>query len=244
MSESAALDVRGIDTYYGESHVLRDVSLRVGAGEAVCLLGRNGAGKTTTIRSIAGMTPPRRGTIELFGTPIHGRPPYVVSRRGIGLVPQGRRVFRDLSVLENLRVAARTDGGRNWTIERVHELFPLLETRASQAAGLLSGGEQQMLAIARALVGNPRLLLMDEPSDGLAPQIIAQVRDTILELKETGLSILLVEQRLPVALAIADRVYIMVKGEIVFEGTPAQVERDDEVKQRFLGVGTGGGAPR
>jgi branched-chain amino acid transport system ATP-binding protein len=232
-----ALEQTGVDTFYGESHVLHGVELHVQQGEVVCLLGRNGAGKTTTIRTIAGLTPPRRGTIRLLAEPIQHRPPYEIARHGIGLVPQGRRVFRDLSVAENLLISARGGADGGWSIERVYDLFPVLAERKAQKAGFLSGGEQQMLAIARALVGNPRLLLMDEPSEGLAPRILADVRETILELKETGLSILLVEQKLPLALALADRIYVMVKGQIVFEGTPAELDASEDVKSNYLGIG-------
>lgn len=229
------LQLDDVHTYYGESHVLHGVSLTVEAGEIVCLLGRNGVGKTTTVRTIAGLTPPRRGRVQFLGQPIHGLPPHVIAQHGVGLVPQGRRVFTDLTVIENLRIAARPqyDG---WTLERVYALFPRLEERATQYAQSLSGGEQQMLAIGRALVGNPRLLLMDEPSEGLAPLLIQEVRNTILELRQTGLSILLVEQNLPVAMTVADKVYIMTKGKIVFEGTPDILDANEAVKNQYLGI--------
>jgi branched-chain amino acid transport system ATP-binding protein len=227
------LAVDGIHTYYGESHILHGVSLRVEAGEAVALLGRNGAGKTTLIRSIVGFTPPREGRVLFEGEPIHAWPPYRISRRGVALVPQGRRIFAPLSVRENLLLGARADG---WTLERVLGLFPRLAERAEQSGGTLSGGEQQMLAIGRALLTNGRLLLLDEPSEGLAPIIVREIGRIVKGLKGERLSILLVEQNYHLALQVADRVYVMNKGQIVYEGTPARLEADEEVKRRYLGV--------
>jgi branched-chain amino acid transport system ATP-binding protein len=227
------LDVDGVHTYYGESHVLHGVSLRVGAGEAVALLGRNGAGKTTVIRSIVGFTAPREGRIVFDGDPIRGWPPHRIARRGVALVPQGRRIFSPLSVRENLLIGARADG---WTLERVFGLFPRLRERQTQAGGTLSGGEQQMLAIGRALLTNGRLLLLDEPSEGLAPLIVREIGRTVERLKGQGLSILLVEQNYHLALRVADRVYVMNKGQIVYEGTPDRLEADEDVKRRYLGV--------
>jgi branched-chain amino acid transport system ATP-binding protein len=227
------LDVDGVHTYYGESHVLHGVSLRVGAGEAVALLGRNGAGKTTVIRSIVGFTAPREGRIVFDGDPIRGWPPHRIARRGVALVPQGRRIFSPLSVRENLLIGARADG---WTLERVFDLFPRLRERQTQAGGTLSGGEQQMLAIGRALLTNGRLLLLDEPSEGLAPLIVREIGRTVERLKGQGLSILLVEQNYHLALRVADRVYVMNKGQIVYEGTPDRLEADEDVKRRYLGV--------
>lgn len=229
------LEVEDIHTYYGDSYVLYGVSLHVAAGELVALLGRNGVGKTTTLRSIIGFTPPRRGRVALNGRAIHGLAPEQIVRAGVGIVPQGRRVFADLTVWENLRVAARQKDGR-WTIEAIYDLFPRLRERARINAGVLSGGEQQMLAIGRALVGNHRLILMDEPSEGLSPAIVTEVRDIILKLKRTGLSILLVEQNLALALSVADRIFILNKGQVVFEGTPATLAADESVKARYLGV--------
>ncbi len=227
------LEVDGIHTYYGESHILHGVSLRVGTGEAVALLGRNGAGKTTLIRSIVGFTPPREGRILFEGESIHAWPPYRISRRGVALVPQGRRIFAPLSVRENLLLGARADG---WTLERVLGLFPRLGERAEQSGGTLSGGEQQMLAIGRALLTNGRLLLLDEPSEGLAPIIVREIGRIVKGLKGQRLSILLVEQNYHLALQVADRVYVMNKGQIVYEGTPEGLEADEEVKRRYLGV--------
>ena len=229
------LAVETVHTYYGESHVLHGVSLAVRAGEAVALLGRNGVGKTTLIRSIIGFTPPREGAVRLDGAPIHRLAAYRIAKRGIGLVPQGRRIFAPLSVVENLLLGARPGAG-GWTAERVWELFPRLHERRLQSGGTLSGGEQQMLAVARALMTNPRLLLLDEPSEGLAPLIVRDIGRVLVRLKRAGLPILLVEQNVPLALRVADRVYVMSKGQIVYEGTPAELDAAEDVKRRFLGV--------
>ncbi|HYR69863.1 MAG TPA: ABC transporter ATP-binding protein [Candidatus Acidoferrum sp.] len=227
------LEVDSIHTYYGESHVLHGVSLRVAPGEAVALLGRNGAGKTTAIRSIVGFTPPRAGRVVFEGQAIERWPAYRIARRGLALVPQGRRIFAPLSVRENLLLGARSEG---WTLERVFELFPRLRERQAQLGGTLSGGEQQMLAIARALLTNGRLLLLDEPSEGLAPLIVREIGTTLQALKAQRLALLLVEQNYHLALRVADRVYVMNKGQIVYQGTPAGLEADEEVKRRYLGV--------
>jgi branched-chain amino acid transport system ATP-binding protein len=227
------LEVDAIQTYYGDSHVLHGVSLRVGPGEAVALLGRNGAGKTTTIRSIVGFTPPRAGRIVFEGRAVEGWPAHRIARHGLALVPQGRRIFAPLSVRENLLLGARA---RGWTLERVFALFPRLRERAAQLGGTLSGGEQQMLAIGRALLTNGRLLLLDEPSEGLAPLIVREIGRILQTLKAERLSILLVEQNYHLALRVADRVYVMSKGQIVYEGTPASLEADEEIKRRYLGV--------
>ncbi|MGH7419582.1 MAG: ABC transporter ATP-binding protein [Candidatus Rokuibacteriota bacterium] len=227
------LDVESIHTYYGDSHVLHGVSLRVGPGEAVALLGRNGAGKTTAIRSIVGFTPPRDGRVVFEGQAIERWPAYRIARRGLALVPQGRRIFAPLSVRENLVLGARSSG---WTLERVFALFPRLREREGQSGGTLSGGEQQMLAIGRALLTNGRLLLLDEPSEGLAPLIVREIGRILLALKAERMSLLLVEQNYHLALRLADRVYVMNKGQIVYEGTPAGLEADEEIKRRYLGV--------
>jgi branched-chain amino acid transport system ATP-binding protein len=232
-SPTLRLEVDAIHTFYGDSHVLHGVSLRVEPGEAVALLGRNGAGKTTLIRSIMGFTPPREGRILLEGEPIHRWPAHRIARRGLALVPQGRRIFAPLSVRENLLLGARPDG---WTIERVLELFPRLRERATQEGGTLSGGEQQMLAIGRALLTNGRVLLLDEPSEGLAPLIVREIGRILARLRDERLSILLVEQNYHLAFRIADRVYVMNKGQIVYEGTPAALEANEAVKRRYLGV--------
>ncbi|HWP75842.1 MAG TPA: ABC transporter ATP-binding protein [Methylomirabilota bacterium] len=227
------LDVEAIHTYYGDSHVLHGVSLRVAPGEAVALLGRNGAGKTTAIRSIVGFTPPRAGRVVFEGRAIERWPSYRIARSGLALVPQGRRIFAPLSVRENLLLGARPEG---WTLERVFALFPRLREREQQSGGTLSGGEQQMLAIGRALLTNSRLILLDEPSEGLAPLIVREIGRILLALKAERLSLLLVEQNYHLALRVADRVYVMNKGQIVYEGTPSGLEADEEVKRRYLGV--------
>jgi len=228
------LDVHDVHTFYGESHVLHGISLSVADGEVLTILGRNGMGKTTLIRTIIGFTPPRQGSVKLKGQDVAGWAPYRLVERGMALVPQGRRVFPSLSVRENLEVA-RSGNGR-WTLERVYELFPRLRERAQNRANKLSGGEQQMLAIGRALMSNPTLLLMDEPTEGLAPLLVREVGRVIGELKREGLSILLVEQNLPMALGVADRVHILSRGQIVYTGAPAALAADEDVKSRFLGV--------
>jgi len=228
------LAVADVHTYYGDSHVLHGVSLAVAPGEVVAMLGRNGMGKTTLIRSIVGFTPPRAGRVSLRGTDITEWPPFRRVERGMALVPQGRRIFASLSVRENLDVARGGQG--RWDRERVYELFPRLRERASNRANKLSGGEQQMLAIGRSLMSNPELLLMDEPTEGLAPLLVAQVAQAIRELRRAGLSILLVEQNLPMAAAVADRVHVLNRGAIVYSGTPAALLADEDVKSRYLGV--------
>jgi branched-chain amino acid transport system ATP-binding protein len=229
------LDVKEIHTYYGDSYVLQGISFRIEAGQVVGLVGRNGMGKTTLIRSIVGFTPPRRGQVLFKGQDITGWSSNRAVGLGLGLVPQGRRVFASLTVRENLAVAAVQGKGR-WTLDAVMELFPRLRERAENRAGKLSGGEQQMLAIARALVTNPELLLMDEPTEGLAPLLVREVGRVIERLKAEGLSILLVEQNLPMALRIADHVHVLSRGRIVYSGPPAALEKDSEVKARYLGL--------
>jgi len=222
------LEVRDIHTAYGLSHVLFGVSLELRAGECVCLLGRNGVGKTTTMRSIIGLTPPRSGRVAWKGTDITGWEPYRVARTGIGFVPEDRRIFADLTVWENLDVASRTrQEPTQWTTERVFDLFPKLRELASRNGGHLSGGEQQMLTIARTLMGNPELLLLDEPSEGLAPLVVDHLREQIARLKHEGLTILLAEQNVEFSLALGERVYVLEKGSIRFSG-PAEQLRDDE----------------
>jgi branched-chain amino acid transport system ATP-binding protein len=230
------LEVSDLHTYYGESHVLQGVSLRVNPGEVVALLGRNGAGKTTTVRSIIGFTPARRGTVRFDGMRIDGLPAHRVARSGIGLVPQGRRVFPTLTVRENLLLAARGARPGGWTLERAYAEFPRLAERERQVAATLSGGEQQMLAIGRALLTNARLLLMDEPSEGLAPMIVREVGRIVEGLRRAAMSILLVEQNLGLALRLADRLYVLSKGRVVYEGTPAALRADEGVKRAYLGV--------
>jgi branched-chain amino acid transport system ATP-binding protein len=230
-----ALAVDGVDAFYGESHVLHSVSLRVAEGRVLALLGRNGAGKTTCMNTVIGWLRPRRGRVLLFGEPIERLSPEAISRKGVGLVPQGRRVFPTLTVRENLRVAFQKGSGV-WILERVFELFPRLKERAEQHAGTLSGGEQQMLAIGRALMGNPRLLLMDEPSEGLAPLIVAEVGRTIAKLKAQGQSIMLVEQNVKMALELADEAAILNTGRVAFSGPAAQVRDNHELITQHLGV--------
>ena len=227
------LDVDAIQTYYGESHILHGVSVRVADGEAVALLGRNGAGKTTLIRSVAGFTPPRDGRVVFGGQPVQAWPAYRIARQGLALVPQGRRIFSPLTVSENLTLGARPG---EWTLERIYALFPRLGERALQPGGTLSGGEQQMLAIGRALMTNGRMLVLDEPSEGLAPIVVREIGSVVRGLKGGQLSILIVEQNYHLALQVADRVYVMSKGQIVWEGTPAGLEADDDVKRKYLGV--------
>jgi branched-chain amino acid transport system ATP-binding protein len=236
---SEALAVCGIDTFYGDSHVLHDVSFALQRGRLLGLLGRNGAGKTTCMSTVMGFLKPRRGAIELQGENIAGLAPDAVARKGVCLVPQGRRMFRNLSVNENLMVAAQRhrDGARTgWSRDRVFTLFPRLKERHSQLAGSLSGGEQQMLAIARALMGNPRVLLMDEPSEGLAPQLVAEVGRTIAQLKAEGQSIVLVEQNIRLTLALADDIVIINTGRVVFRGAASQITLDDPMVSQHLGI--------
>ncbi len=234
MTETA-LSVHGLHAYYGESHVLQGVDLDVASGEAVALIGRNGAGKTTTIASIAGFLRPRGGSVRVHGSDVTGAPPHRVARAGVALVPQGRRIFGDLSVGENLTVAARPLPG-GWDEARVLELFPSLVRRREVRGDELSGGEQQMLAIARALMRNPSVLLLDEPSEGLAPKLVEQVGEILTKLRESGLALLLVEQNLGLATRVGQRVLVMNKGTIVFAGTPAELAADRDVEMRYLGV--------
>ena len=233
-----ALALARVNALYGDSHVLHEVSFSLGAGRVLALLGRNGAGKTTCMHTIVGFLAPRDGEIRLFGEPIERLSPETISRRGVGFVPQGRRIFPTLTVRENLAVArqARNGGAKSWTLERVCDLFPRLQERLHQAAGFLSGGEQQMLAIGRALMGNPRVLLMDEPSEGLAPLIVAEVGRTIARLKQDGQSIVLVEQNIKLALGLADDVVMLNTGRIVFSGGVDQVQVNEALITQHLGV--------
>ena len=238
-SDEDALSLTGINALYGDSHVLHGVGFTLKAGRVLALLGRNGAGKTTSMNAIIGFLPPRDGEIRLFGEDITRLTPEAIARKGIGLVPQGRRIFASLSVRENLivaRQAPRQATDKPWTLERVFDLFPRLRERAQQQAGSLSGGEQQMLAISRALMGNPRVLLMDEPSEGLAPQIVAEVGRTIARLKDEGQSIVLVEQNMKLALGLADDVVVLNIGQVVFSGDADSVRRDETLITQHLGV--------
>jgi branched-chain amino acid transport system ATP-binding protein len=227
------LEVRDIETFYGESQVLRGVSLDVGEGRVVALLGRNGMGKTTTVMSIMGLTPPRRGTILFEGTDITKLKHFKIAQMGVALVPQGRDVFASLTVKENLTIGMR---GQGWTLEDVFGYFPVLRERARQKGNQLSGGEQQMLAIGRALLSNPKIILMDEPSEGLAPIIVDEVGDIILKLKATGLSVLLVEQNLPLALRVSDYAYVMDRGQVVYEASTEELAANPRVQAEYIGV--------
>jgi branched-chain amino acid transport system ATP-binding protein len=231
-----ALSLSGIDALYGDSHVLHDVSFSLPAGKVLALLGRNGAGKSTCMSAIIGFLTPRKGGIRLFGEAIAGLPPETIARKGVGFVPQGRRVFPTLTVAENLSVAFQQKETKNWDLDRVFDLFPRLKERMRQHAGSLSGGEQQMLAIGRALMGNPRVLLMDEPSEGLAPIIVAEVGRTIARLKAEGQSILLVEQNMKLALELADEVVILNTGRVAYTGTAAEARASESVIAQQLGV--------
>ena len=234
----ADLAVEGIHTAYGLSRVLFGVSLEVHAGECIALIGRNGVGKTTTMRSIIGLTPPSSGRVVWKGRDIARLGPHRICRLGIGFVPEDRRIFPELTVWENLDIARRAgpDGRTAWREEQVFALFPDLEAIRDRRGGVLSGGQQQMLTIARTLMGNPELLLLDEPSEGLAPLIVEQLRQRVAELKATGLSIVLAEQNLQFVMALADRVYILEKGEVRFTGTPADLQADKSIVQQFLTV--------
>jgi branched-chain amino acid transport system ATP-binding protein len=236
---SNALALHEVDAFYGDSHVLHGVSLRLAEGRLLGLLGRNGAGKTTTMSVTVGLLPPRHGEVTLYGRRVTGRAPEAIAAQGVALVPQGRRVFRSLSVRENLAVAGRTprDGrAAAWTLDTVYGVFPRLRERHRQMAGSLSGGEQQMLAIGRALMSNPRVLLMDEPSEGLAPQLVAEVMATIRRLKAEGLSIVLVEQNPRLVFEVADDVVILNSGRVVFAGAAAELTATGVDLRQHLGI--------
>jgi branched-chain amino acid transport system ATP-binding protein len=230
------LQIRNIDTFYGLGHILHGLSLGVDEGEVVALLGRNGAGKTTTLRSITGLTPPKKGEILYKGSDISGFKPHAISRRGIAMVPETRDIFSYLTVKENLAIAERR--GSRWKMESVLERFPGLQERLHHKGRELSGGEQEMLAIARALLTGPDLLLLDEPSQGLAPLVVSAVMETVRELKRQRVSMLLVEQNAEMALQLADRVYVIDHGTVVFQGSPAQLRADQQVTATYLGVGS------
>lgn len=234
------LSVRDLHTYYGDSYVLQGPSLEVREGSIVAILGRNGMGKTTLIRSIAGLTPPRQGEVRFKGQSLRGRPPYAVAQLGIALVPQGRRIFRSLTVRENLMLPtsglARPRPGR-WSFDAVMKEFPQLAERVHHGGGALSGGEQQMLAVGRALMANPDLILMDEPSEGLSPKLVQHVGHIMRAMRGHGHAVLLVEQNFALAMSVADYVYVVSAGRFVFEGTPAQLESAKDVMDQHLGVG-------
>jgi branched-chain amino acid transport system ATP-binding protein len=233
-----ALRLTDVHAFYGDSHILHGVSFSLQPGGVLALLGRNGAGKTTCISTIIGFLTPKGGEIRLFGEPIQGLSPERISQLGIGLVPQGRRIFPSLTVRENLVVAEQREGttSNRWTVDRIYDLFPRLSERDTQFAGTLSGGEQQMLAIGRALMGNPRVLLLDEPSEGLAPLIVAEVGRTIKHLKEEGQSIVLVEQNRQLALDVADCAVILNTGRCVFVGQASELLRNEDLMTQHLGV--------
>ena len=232
------LEVKEIHSFYGTSHILFGVCLGVGEGKTVCLLGRNGTGKSTTLKSIIGLVSTKSGSIKFHGEEIRGKPPFVIARKGIGYVPEDRRILQDLTVRENLEIA-QIDTAREkkeWTVSSIFELFPILEKREAKQGGTLSGGEQQMLTIARTLMTNPRLLLLDEPSQGLAPLVLGQVQKQIGELKAGDLSILLAEQRQDFALGLSDHAYIIEKGLIKYDGLAEELNQNVELRKKYLGV--------
>jgi branched-chain amino acid transport system ATP-binding protein len=233
---SPRLALENVNTFYGDSHVLRDVSLHVAQGETVALLGRNGVGKTTTLKSIVGWVPPRSGTIMLDGENITGLEMMAIARKGISLVPEERRIFTNLTVAENLKIAQVTARKAGWTLDHVYEKFPRLKERLANKGDEISGGEKQMLAIARALLQDTRVILLDEPTEGLAPLIVREVEAIIREIKAAGMTILLVEQNLYSALSVADRCYIIDQGQIRFSGTPEEVRANEDVRRRYLHV--------
>jgi branched-chain amino acid transport system ATP-binding protein len=234
-SSDMILEVEGIDSYYGLSHILFGVSLTVSRGEIVCLLGRNGAGKSTTMKSIMGLVPPSKGTVRFKGENVTRIKPYILARKGMGYVPDDRRVFADLTVDENLEIAEkRTDKGSKWNRDAVYGFFPPLKELKARKGGLLSGGEQQMLTIARALMTDPDLLLLDEPTEGLAPLIVKMLEEQILKLKEAGLTVLLAEQNQKVALNLSDRGYVIDNGAIRFHGTSLELNENEEIRKKYL----------
>jgi branched-chain amino acid transport system ATP-binding protein len=229
------LEVQGIHTFYGLSHILFDVSLKVDPGEVVCLLGRNGAGKTTTMKSIIGITPPKQGSIRFKGKEIIGIEPYLLTRKGIGYIPDDRRIFADLTVGENLEIGERkAKGGEGWSRERIYGLFPALKNIESRRGGCLSGGEQKMLAIARALVGNPEFVLLDEPFEGLAPLLVHALEEQISKLREAGLTVLIAEQNVRSTLRISDRGYIIDNGQIRYHGSIEELRDNEDVRKKYL----------
>ena len=232
------LDVHGLHVHYGKSHVLHGVDLRVDRQEVISLLGRNGSGRSTTMKAIMGLVAPSAGSVRLDGRELAGARPYAVCRAGLGYVPEEREVFANLTVDENLRMGEQraTDGAHRWTIEAMFDYFPRLKERRNTKAGSMSGGEQQMLTICRSLLGNPRLMLIDEPTEGLAPKIVAQVGECIVDMHRKGLSVVLVEQKLAIALKVSTRVCLMGHGRIVFEGTPQALTADPQLVSEWLAV--------
>jgi branched-chain amino acid transport system ATP-binding protein len=230
------LEIRDIHTYYGTSHILFGISFEVREGEAVCLLGRNGAGKTTTFRSIIGLTPPKSGSIRFQGNEIVGKPPYRIARSGIGFVPDDRRIFPDLTVRQNILVARREREGATWNLDRIYSLFPKLKELDTHMGNHLSGGEQQMLTVARTLMTNPQLLLLDEPGEGLAPLVVKAMGEQLGEIKKTGLTMLICEHNVGLSIALTDRCYVMDKGTIRFQGTIEELRKNEEVRKKYLMV--------
>ena len=231
------LAVEDLHAHYGKSHILHGVSLEVDAGEIVCLLGRNGVGKSTTLKTVMGLVPPSRGRVTFKGAPIAGMPPYRIARLGLGYVPEERRIFPTITVRENLLMGMKGNSSNgSWTPERVYEFFPRLKEREHQRAGTLSGGEQQMLTMGRTLMGNPDLLLVDEPTEGLAPMIVEQVERILAGVHQSGTPVLLVEQSMETALALAQRVYVMSKGQIVFSGSMEELKASESVRRQYLEV--------
>jgi branched-chain amino acid transport system ATP-binding protein len=231
------LEVKEINTFYGTSHILSDVSLTVDRGQIVCLLGRNGAGKTTTMRSIMGLTPPKSGSVQFHGEELRRRPPHYIAQKGMGYVPDNRLIFPDLTVRENLELAYKVPkdfAGDPWTLERIYQLFPILAKRHHQHGGTLSGGEQQMLTLGRTLMGNPDLLLMDEPVEGLAPLVVKELGKQILKLKELGQTILFSEQNVKFATMTAERAYVIDKGKIRYQGSIEELRTNQEIKENYL----------
>ena len=233
---TAVLRAQDLQTFYGKSHILHGISLEVNEGEIVAVLGRNGAGKTTTVRSLVGLTPPRQGKVEIFGKDTTRWPAHRIAGLGVGYVPEGRKIFGPLTVLENLKVPQARPGP--WDLERVWKLFPRLAERKAQLGRQLSGGEQEMLSIARPLLLNPRLMLLDEPSQGLAPLIVREVMQVVRRMREEGLSVLLIEQNAPLSLSIADRAYILDDGKVVYAGKAADLAQDTELVNKLAGAGS------
>jgi branched-chain amino acid transport system ATP-binding protein len=231
------LEVTNINTFYATSHILFDVSLEIKGGELVCLLGRNGAGKTTALRSIMGLTPPKTGSVKFYGEEMMGKPPYKIAQKGMGYVPDNRLIFPDLTVRENLEVAIKKSEhfkGEPWTVERIYEIFPKMKQLEKSLGGYLSGGEQQMLTIGRTLMGNPELILLDEPVEGLAPLVVKDFAERLVKLKETGVTILFSEQNVRFSLSIADRAYVIDRGRIKYSGSIEELSTNEEVKKNYL----------
>lgn len=232
------LQVQDIHSYYDKSHILHGVSMEIKAGEMVCLLGRNGVGKSTTLKSIMGVVQPRSGSVKFNGQEIAGKQPYAIARLGMGFVPEERRIFRSLTVNENLQIGIKKGNGKgaNWTIDKIYEAFPRLKERQKNKGAHLSGGEQQMLTVARTLMGNPELILIDEPTEGLAPLIVKDVLDMLAKVLESGVSILMVEQNFKAAIRVASRFYVMGKGKIVFSGDKEELHAAEDIRKMYLEV--------